>query len=277
LAIVLDTWALLAHLRDEAAAEQVRKEWIKRGAAMCSVNLGEALYLEMRVRGPDNGDETIEEARRELDVIHPDWKLVAAAAKVKASGDLSFADAFCIATAERLDTPFGPATPRSSTEQRNFSARSRIFAGNECGSRIAGSATVSILEANDVIELRCRNLKDDGVLQSLDRVDPPGLVAPAVARLNHLRLEFCRARAGGQPQAAREQVGGLVLLAVELQRKLLPFLDDKDLRRVVLRLRPPDLVPPGLLNALRLPLHGASLDRRRADGASTNSDPANPA
>lgn len=111
MAIVLDTWALLAHLRNEAAAEQVRKEWIERGAAMCSVNLGEALCLEMRVRGPENADDTIEEVRREINVIHPDWELVIAAAKIKASGGLSFADAFCIATAERLDAPLWTGDP----------------------------------------------------------------------------------------------------------------------------------------------------------------------
>jgi predicted nucleic acid-binding protein len=111
LAIVLDTWALLAHLRDEKAAESVRKEWIERGAAMCSINLGEALYLEMRVRGPGNADNTIEDVRRELDVIHPDWELVAAAAEVKAGGGLSFADAFCIATAKRLDSPLWTGDP----------------------------------------------------------------------------------------------------------------------------------------------------------------------
>jgi predicted nucleic acid-binding protein len=111
LAIVLDTWALLAHLRNEAAAEQVRKEWIEHGAAMCSVNLGEALYLEMRVRGPDNADDTIEMVRRELEVIHPDWELVTEAAKIKAQGGLSFADAFCIATAERMDAPLWTGDP----------------------------------------------------------------------------------------------------------------------------------------------------------------------
>lgn len=103
---------MLAHLRDEATAEQVREEWIERGAAMCSVNLGEALYLEMRVRGPDSADDdTIEEVRRELNVINPDWELVTAAAKIKASGGLSLADAFCIATAERLGTPLWTGDP----------------------------------------------------------------------------------------------------------------------------------------------------------------------
>lgn len=109
--IVLDTWALLAHLRDEPAAERVRREWIDKGAVMCSVNLGEALYLEMRARGVAGAGDTIEDARRELDVIDPAWDLVKAAAEVKARGGLSFADAFCIATAKRCDAPLWTGDP----------------------------------------------------------------------------------------------------------------------------------------------------------------------
>jgi predicted nucleic acid-binding protein len=101
----------LAHLRNEAAAEPVRSGWIEQGAAMCSVNLGEALYLELRVRGVENAGHTIEQVRRELEVIHPDWELVTAAAKIKASGGLSFADAFCIATAEHMDAPLLTGDP----------------------------------------------------------------------------------------------------------------------------------------------------------------------
>lgn len=78
---------------------------------MCSVNLGEALYLEMRGRGPDRADSTIEKVRREIEVIHPDWELVVAAAKIKAGGGLSFADAFCIATAERMAAPLWTGDP----------------------------------------------------------------------------------------------------------------------------------------------------------------------
>ncbi len=111
MAIVLDTWALLAHLRDEPAAERVRQAWLKSGAAMCSVNLGEALYMEMRARGTQDAGSTIEAARRELIVIDPDWKLVTSAAKVKAQGGLSFADSFCVATAERLDAPLWTGDP----------------------------------------------------------------------------------------------------------------------------------------------------------------------
>ncbi len=78
---------------------------------MCSVNLGEALYLEMRVLGPGGADDTIDRAHGELHVIDPDWDLVSAAARVKASGGLSFADAFCIATAERLAAPLWTGDP----------------------------------------------------------------------------------------------------------------------------------------------------------------------
>jgi len=111
LAIVLDTWALLAHLRSEPAAELVREQWIESGAAMCSVNLGEALYMEMRARGASDAGETIEDVRRELVVVDPDWELVVAAAKVKARGGLSYADAFCVATAQRLGGPLWTGDP----------------------------------------------------------------------------------------------------------------------------------------------------------------------
>lgn len=72
---------------------------------MCSVNLGEVLYLEMRARSARRAGDTIEEARRALDMVDPDWDLIRRAAEVKASGGLSYADAFCIATAQRLGAP----------------------------------------------------------------------------------------------------------------------------------------------------------------------------
>lgn len=60
----------------------------------------------------NNADDTIEKVRRELNVIHPDWELVITAAKIKASGGLSFADAFCIATAEQLGAPLWTGDPK---------------------------------------------------------------------------------------------------------------------------------------------------------------------
>jgi predicted nucleic acid-binding protein len=65
-------------------------------------------YGVMRARG---AGDTVEDARQELNVIDSDWKLVKAAAAVKVQGGLSFADAFCIATAERLDAPLWTGGP----------------------------------------------------------------------------------------------------------------------------------------------------------------------
>ena len=56
----------------------------------------------MRARGLDGGGETIEEARQELRVINPDCQLVRDGAAIKSRGGLSYAGAFCMATAERL-------------------------------------------------------------------------------------------------------------------------------------------------------------------------------
>jgi predicted nucleic acid-binding protein len=111
LAIVLDSWALLALLRGEPAGELVREEWLQRGAAMCSLNLGEVLYLEMRARDPKDAGKAIEDARSELTVIDPDWDLVRGAAEAKAHGGLSYADAFCLATARRLRAPLWTGDP----------------------------------------------------------------------------------------------------------------------------------------------------------------------
>lgn len=111
MAIVLDSWALLALLRDEKAGDRVRTGWLEEGAAMCSVNLGEVLYLEIRARGAARAGTAIEEARTELDVIDPDWILVRRAAKLKAIGGLSYADCFCIATAQQLEAALWTGDP----------------------------------------------------------------------------------------------------------------------------------------------------------------------
>jgi len=46
-----------------------------------------------------------------MEVLDPDWDLVVVAAKVKASGGLSYADAFCVATADRLDAVLWTGDP----------------------------------------------------------------------------------------------------------------------------------------------------------------------
>lgn len=109
--VVLDSWALLAVLKGEAAAQAVLSAWLAEGAAMCSINLGEALYLETRRLGPARSEEAIRMARRDMRIIDPDWELVSTAAGVKAQGGISYADAFCVATAKRMDAPLLTGDP----------------------------------------------------------------------------------------------------------------------------------------------------------------------
>lgn len=72
---------------------------------MSSINLGEALYMETRRVGASRSAKAIRAAQAQMTVVDPDWGLVSAAAGLKARGGLSYADAFCVATAQRLDVP----------------------------------------------------------------------------------------------------------------------------------------------------------------------------
>lgn len=109
--VVLDSWALLAYLKDEPAAGRIESEWLESGAAISSINLGEVLYIRIRAIGKDSAQVDVETIRRRLTLVEPDWSLVIAAATIKASGGLSYADAFCIATALHLEAPLWTGDP----------------------------------------------------------------------------------------------------------------------------------------------------------------------
>lgn len=109
--VVLDSWALLAYLKDEPAAGRIESEWIGSGAAISAINLGEVLYIRIRASGEASARADVEAIRRRLDVVESDWSLVMAAATIKASGGLSYADAFCVATALDLNAPLWTGDP----------------------------------------------------------------------------------------------------------------------------------------------------------------------
>jgi predicted nucleic acid-binding protein len=101
LAVVLDAWAVMALYEDHPRAGDI-VEAIERGEAIVSaVNLGEALYRLERDLGQAKAVDLIDGVRSVTVVEEADWELVAAAAHIKAGGGLSYADAFCIATAQR--------------------------------------------------------------------------------------------------------------------------------------------------------------------------------
>jgi predicted nucleic acid-binding protein len=105
--IVLDSWAMLAYLDGEPAAQQVRqvlhRARNKRALVLFSlINYGECLYVTEREQG-------LQQAQRAagiidqlaLRVVPADRPLVFAAAHIKARYSVSYADAFAIAIAKR--------------------------------------------------------------------------------------------------------------------------------------------------------------------------------
>ncbi len=106
---VLDSFAVLAYLGDEAGAAEV--EGILRAAGrdradvwMCVVNLGEVLYTVER----EAGLEAAQRAASIVDqlpvrVVDADRPLTFAAAHVKANHTLAYADAFAIALAQEME------------------------------------------------------------------------------------------------------------------------------------------------------------------------------
>jgi predicted nucleic acid-binding protein len=102
---------VLAYLKDEPAAARIEAEWLSQPPAISSINLGETLYMRIRERGEKAAAADISTIRGHSVVIDPDWALVAAAAQIKAGGGMSYADAFCAATAVRLGAPLWTGDP----------------------------------------------------------------------------------------------------------------------------------------------------------------------
>ena len=102
---VLDAWAVAALINDEPAADRVTVLLAQHDCWISSVNLGEAYYTSMRARGEALTARLIDDLRNVVRLDHPDWPLVRTAAEIKARGGLSYADAFCVATARRHDAP----------------------------------------------------------------------------------------------------------------------------------------------------------------------------
>lgn len=110
--VVLDSSALLAYWQDEPGAEEVT-QWLRGGDVwMNLVNLGEVTYIIERARGPMIADRFFFDALDEggfgdqppLRWAPVDARLVREAARLKARGGLSLADAFAAATARVLES-----------------------------------------------------------------------------------------------------------------------------------------------------------------------------
>jgi PIN domain nuclease of toxin-antitoxin system len=109
--IVLDAWAVVALLRNEPAGPRVSEAIESETAIVSSINLGEAYYILAKDYLEYRVSDAIRGMRRRVVVETPDFELVLAAAHVKLHHKLSYADAFCVATALGHAAPLWTADP----------------------------------------------------------------------------------------------------------------------------------------------------------------------
>lgn len=106
-AFVLDTFALLAYLKNEPAAARIEKVLETAGKEKCRlfvsiINLGEILYITERRGGVSKAQDVLALIRQlPVEILPADEQAVFSAAHIKASYALSYADAFAVAAAIR--------------------------------------------------------------------------------------------------------------------------------------------------------------------------------
>lgn len=103
---VLDSFAVLAYLEDEAGADQVATllAAARQGQAsvwMSIINYGEVVYITEREQGLFAAQRAIAALDQlPITLVDADRKLTLAAAKVKAHHRVSYADSFAVALAQ---------------------------------------------------------------------------------------------------------------------------------------------------------------------------------
>ncbi len=108
-AYVLDSFALLAYLQDEPAAEHIEQLLEATSREKCrvflsTINLGELLYIIERRGGVAKSQDALALIRQlPIELIPANEQLIFAAAHIKANHPISYADAFVVAVAMQED------------------------------------------------------------------------------------------------------------------------------------------------------------------------------
>jgi ribonuclease VapC len=104
-AFVLDTFALLAYLKDDPAAARVEQVLELAGKNQCRlfasiINLGELLYITERRGGISKAQDALALIQQlPIEILPAGEQAVFSAAHIKATHALSYADAFVVAAA----------------------------------------------------------------------------------------------------------------------------------------------------------------------------------
>lgn len=108
-AYVLDSFAFIAYLQDEPAAQRIQKilkdaEENKCGVYISIINLGEVLYSVERNNGLAKTHEVLALIQSlPIEILPADNQTVLAAAHIKANHPISYADAFVVVAAQKIN------------------------------------------------------------------------------------------------------------------------------------------------------------------------------
>jgi predicted nucleic acid-binding protein len=103
---IFDSWAILAYIYDEPAADQVENLLVEstrlKAAWISSMNLGEVWYSLARRKSRDVANQQLTVlAEIGLERVDVDWPTVLEAADYKSRHKISYADAFAAALAKQ--------------------------------------------------------------------------------------------------------------------------------------------------------------------------------
>ena len=108
-AFILDAFAFMAYLENEPGAERIETilEDVQEGKAhayISIINLGEVIYNTERRYGLAKAQDTLALIQRmPIEVLPADNQTVLAAAHIKANHPISYADAFVVVAAQKLN------------------------------------------------------------------------------------------------------------------------------------------------------------------------------
>jgi predicted nucleic acid-binding protein len=107
--LVLDSFALVALFHKEPGWQRVQavlyeQEKVNSRAFLNWINWGEFFYIVKRRVGAAKAEEALRRLEQlPLELVPLDLPLVRAAAEIKSEYTVSYADAFCVATAQRVN------------------------------------------------------------------------------------------------------------------------------------------------------------------------------
>lgn len=107
--VILDSFALISFFHQEPGWETVRsifKDLAKKGekALLSRINWGEFYYIVKRRAGQAKTLEALALIEQlPIDILSVDDLLISEAAEIKSEYPIAYADAFCVATAKRLN------------------------------------------------------------------------------------------------------------------------------------------------------------------------------